>query len=330
MTQEYPNYPHDIKDGVVLDLDSLNNNDLNLDKLKQCLPNWTFYGNTRPEEVNSRIKNADVVVSNKVVLDKEVLSQAKQIKLICIAATGANNIDLKVAKTYDIPVCNITHYATHSVPEHVFRLILSLYGRLIENNIASIQGKWSQSPYFCLLDYLPQDLNGKTMGIVGYGDLGQAVAKIAKTFDMKVLIAKRDKDDNRKGRLLLSELLPQVDILTLHCPLTEDNYHLISSPELSLLPKQALLINTARGPLVDEDALLQALQQNQIAGAGLDVLSEEPPAIDHPLLNSGLKNLIVTPHIAWASQQSRQRLLDQLADNILKFRQGKPRNLLYP
>ena len=328
MTQEYPNYPLNIKDGVVLDLDSLNNNDLNLDKLKQCLPNWTFYGNTKPEEVHSRIKNADIVVSNKVVLDEEVLSRTKQVKLVCIAATGTNNIDLKAANKYHIPVCNITHYATHSVPEHVFRLILSLYGRLIENNEASIQGKWSQSPYFCLLDLPPQDLNGKTMGIVGYGDLGQAVAKIAKAFDMKVLIAKRDKNDHREGRLLLSELLPQVDILTLHCPLTEDNYHLISSQELSLLPKQAILINTARGPLVDEKALLYALQQNQIAGAGLDVLSEEPPAIDHPLLNSGLKNLIITPHIAWASQQSRQRLLDQLTDNILEFKQGKPRNLL--
>jgi len=128
MTQEYPNYPLNIKDGVVLDLDSLNNNDLNLDKLKQCLPNWTFYGNTKPEEVHSRIKNADIVVSNKVVLDEEVLSHTKQVKLVCIAATGTNNIDLKAANKYHIPVCNITHYATHSVPEHVFRLILSLYG----------------------------------------------------------------------------------------------------------------------------------------------------------------------------------------------------------
>jgi len=328
MTYKYPDYPLEIQNGVVLDLDSLNNNDLNLDKLKQCLPNWTFYGNTKPEEIHSRIKNADVVVSNKVVLDKEILSRAKQIKLICIAATGTNNIDLKAARTYHIPVCNITHYATHSVPEHVFRLVLSLYGRLMENSDACIQGKWSQSPYFCLLDFPPQDLNGKTIGIIGYGDLGQAVAKIAKAFDMKVLIAKRDKNDHRKGRLLLNELLPQVDILTLHCPLTEDNDQLISSQELKLLPETALLINTARGPLVDETALLQALQQKQIAAAGLDVLSEEPPAVDHPLLNSGLKNLIITPHIAWASQQSRQRLLDQLADNILKFKQGKPENLL--
>jgi glycerate dehydrogenase len=328
MTDEYPNYPLDIQDGVVLDIDSLNNNDLNLNRLKQCLPNWTFYGNTKPKEIHSRIKNADIVVSNKVVLDKDTIFRAKQIKLICIAATGTNNIDLKAAKKCNIPVCNITHYATHSVPEHVFRLILSLSGRLLENNTASIQGKWSQSPYFCLLDYPPQDLNGKSIGIVGYGDLGQAVAKIAKTFDMKVLIAKRDKYDYREGRILLDELLPQVDILTLHCPLTDDNHHLISSHELSLLPEQAILINTARGPLIDEKALLYALQQNQIAGAGLDVLSEEPPAIDHPLLNSGLKNLIITPHIAWASQQSRQRLVDQLTDNILEFKQGKPRNLI--
>lgn len=328
MTYESPKNLPDIQNGVVLDLDSLNNNDLNLDRLKQSLPNWTFYGNTKPQQLHDRIKNADIVVSNKVVLDKESLSRAAQIKLVCIAATGTNNIDLKAAQKYQIPVCNITHYATHSVPEHVFRLILSLYGRLMENSAASIQGEWSQSPYFCLLDYPPQDLHGKTIGIVGYGDLGRAVAKIAQAFDMKVLLAKRDNNDHRDARLPLSELLPQVDILSLHCPLTEENQHLISTQEFSLLPEHALLINTARGPLVDEAALLQALQHKQIAGAGLDVLAEEPPSADHPLLNSGLNNLIITPHIAWASQQSRQRLVDQLADNIIGFAQGRPRNLL--
>ncbi|MCP3849802.1 MAG: D-2-hydroxyacid dehydrogenase [Gammaproteobacteria bacterium] len=317
-----------MKNGVVLDLDSLNQNDLNLDRLKQCLPNWTFYGTTQPEEVHSRIKNADVIISNKVMLDDAALSHTEQVKLVCIAATGTNNIDLNAAKKHHIPVCNITHYATHSVPEHVFRLILSLYGRLNENHTASIQGKWSQSPHFCLLDYPPQDLSGKTIGLIGYGDLGQAVAKIAKAFDMKVLVAKRDENDSREGRLLLKELLPQLDILSLHCPLTESNNHLISTQELNLLPEQAILINTARGPLVDEVALLSALKQKSIAGAGLDVLSQEPPESDHPLLNSGLENLIITPHIAWASQQSRQRLLDQLAKNILEFKKGKPRNLV--
>lgn len=317
-----------LKKGVVLDLDSLSNNDLNIDKLKQSMPDWTFYGNTKPSEVLSRIESADIVVSNKVVLDNDILSSAKQLKLVCIAATGTNNIDLKAAKRFQIAVCNITHYATHSVPEHVFRLILALYGRLMENNTASLSGQWSSSPYFCLLDYLPQDLHGKTIGLIGYGDLGQAVARIAKTFEMKVLIAKRNKDDLREGRLPLKELLPQVDILSLHCPLTEDNHHLISATELALLPQQALLINTARGPLIDEAALLSALQNKQIAGAGLDVLSEEPPKTDHPLLNSGLKNLIITPHVAWASQQSRQRLLDQVADNILAFQQGVARNLI--
>ncbi len=328
MTYEHPGDRNEIQNGVVLDLDTLNNDDLNLDKIKQCLPNWTFYGNTMPEEVHLRIKNADVVVSNKVVLNKETLSCAKQIKLICIAATGTNNVDLQAAKKYHIPVCNITHYATHSVPEHVFRLILSLYGRLTENSEATIQGMWSQSRSFCLLNFPPQDLYGRTMGIVGYGDLGQAVAKMADSFGLKVLLAKRDNNDQREGRLSLTELLPQVDILTLHCPLTQDNYHLISEQELGLLPEHALLINTARGPLIDESALLDSLQHNKIAGAGLDVLSEEPPASDHPLLNSGLKNLIITPHIAWASQQSRQRLLDQLVDNILAFKQHKVRNLV--
>ncbi|MBF0265531.1 MAG: D-2-hydroxyacid dehydrogenase [Gammaproteobacteria bacterium] len=316
------------QNGVILDLDSLSKNDLDLTEIENSLANWTYYGTTKPNEVVSRIKDTEVIVSNKVVLDHEVLSQAENLKLICIAATGTNNIDLQAANKLNIAVCNITNYATQSVPEHVFRLILSLYGRLSENMEAAVSGRWSESPYFCLLDYLPQDLHGKTMGIIGYGDLGQAVAKIAKNLDMKVLIAKRDKNDNRADRLSLDDLLPQVDILTLHCPLTELNKNLISTRELSLLPNHALLINTARGPLVDEPALLLALQNKDIAGAGLDVLSIEPPPRDHILLRSKLKNLIITPHIAWASLQSRQRLLNQVAENINAFKIGKTRNIL--
>jgi len=313
--------------GVILDLDSLSNHDLDLTEIENCLPNWTFYGTSEANQVAERIKDAEVIVANKVVLNEAILTQASQLKLVCIAATGTNNIDLNAAKKLNIPVCNITNYATQSVPEHVFRLILALYGRLRENHEAAVFGAWSQSPYFCLLDYPPQDLHGKTIGIIGYGDLGQAVAKIAKAFDMKVLIAKRDKKDKREDRIDLDELLPQVDILTLHCPLTEQNTNLISKKELKLLTRNALLINTARGPLIDESALLWALENKEIAGAGLDVLSVEPPPKDHILLNSELKNLIITPHIAWSSLQSRQRLLNQVAENINAFQTGTPRNL---
>lgn len=312
--------------GLFLDLDSVDTGDLDLSCLTNSLPEWQFNPTTTTDEVIKNIQGSSVVVSNKIVLDANVLANAPDLKLICIAATGINNVDIQAAGKHHIAVCNVTAYATASVVQHVFRLILSLAGRLQDNTRAAIDGQWSNSPYFCLLDYPPLELTGKTIGIVGYGELGQAVARLAKQFGMNVLIAKRDQLDKRPGRLALQELLPRVDILSLHCPLTEDNINLIDQHELSLLPAHALLINTARGGLVNETALLDAIRNHQIAGAGLDVLAQEPPVPDYPLLNSGFSNLIITPHIAWASQQSRQRLLNEVAANIDAFKNGEQRN----
>lgn len=320
------NTTKNLQKGVFLDLDSVDTGDLDLSKLQASLPQWQMNATTTPDAVISALQGADVVVSNKVVLDETVLANTTDLKLICIAATGINNVDIKAAEKHQVAVCNVTAYATASVAQHVFRLLLALAGRLFENTHAVKTGQWSNSPYFCLLDYPPMELTGKTMGIVGYGELGHAVAELAKQFGMKVLLAQRDQHDNRSGRLPLEELLPQVDVLSLHCPLTDDNVNLINERELALLPSDAILINTARGGLVNETALLKALDNRQIAGAALDVLAQEPPDADYALLNSKLNNLIITPHIAWASQQSRQRLLNEVATNIQAFKRGDTRN----
>jgi len=312
--------------GLFLDLDSVNTGDLDLSSLKDSLPEWQWNPTTDQNDVITAIQGASVVVSNKVLLDEQVIANAPDLDLICIAATGINNVDIQAAQKHQVAVCNVTAYATASVAQHVFRLILALAGRLAENTQAVKTGKWSESPYFCLLDFPPLELTGKTMGIIGYGELGHAVAELAKQFGMKVLIAQRDQQDTRSGRLPIEELLPQVDILSLHCPLTDKNINLIDRHELSLLPEHAFLINTARGGLVNESALLEALQNQQIAGAGLDVLAQEPPKSDYALLKANLNNLLITPHIAWASQQSRQRLICEIAANIQAYNNGEMRN----
>ena len=314
--------------GVFLDLDSVDTGDLSLESLKACLPHWQFNATTKADDVVAQLQGKTIAVSNKVVLDADVLDHCPDLKLICVAATGYNNVDLQAARSHNIAVCNVTAYATPAVVQHVFRLILALAGRLRENTRAVHNGQWSQSPYFCLLDYPPMELTSKTIGIIGYGELGKGVARLAEQFGMKVLIAQRDDTDKRPGRLPLKELLPQVDFLSLHCPLTDDNVNIIDQDELTLLPERAILINTARGGLVNEMALLKALQDKQIAGAALDVLAQEPPDREHPLLQAQLDNLIITPHIAWATQQSRQRLLDEVAANIQAYLNGEQRNRL--
>ncbi len=311
---------------VFLDIDSVDTGDLELTALEQSVEHWQFYPAAQPEQAAGYLHAADVAATNKVVLDKTLLTQLPQLKLICIAATGINNVDINTAKELGISICNVTGYATASVSQHVLRLILALNGRLTENNQAAFNGQWSDSAYFCLLNYPPQELSGKTLGLIGYGELGKAVAHLARSFGLNVLIARRNAEDKRTGRLALEEMLPQVDILSLHCPLTPQNYHLIDKPELNLLPDHALVINTARGGLINESALLEALQNGTIAGAALDVLEQEPPDRNHPLLQYNNPRLIITPHIAWASQQSRQRLLNEVALNILAYQQGTTRN----
>jgi len=315
-----------IRSAVFLDLDSIDRDDLDLSKLNAVVDRWHWHGLIKEGELNEALAGADVVVSNKVILADDHLSRAEDLKLVCIAATGTNNIDLEAAARKNIAVCNVDGYATPSVVQHVFTLLLVLTTRFNEYTSAVKQGDWSRSNFFCLLDYPIRELAGKTIGIVGYGHLGKAVASIAKAFGMKVLLAKRNIEDTRPDRVALHDLLPQVDVLSLHCPLTEETRGMIGADEMSLMKKDAVLINTARGGLVDEDALLDALKTQKIGGAGLDVLEKEPPPVGYPLLKDELPNLIVTPHTAWASRESRQRLIDEIALNIVAFKAGELRN----
>jgi len=316
------------KQAVVLDLKATDRDDLCLDALKQPAIDWQMVDQADASEVAALIKGKEIVVTNKVVLDRALLAGATDLKLICIAATGTNNVDLQAARELGIDVCNVTGYGTASVVQYVFTTLLSLVSRIPEYQAAVTAGDWSRSKMFCLLDFPFHELNGKTLGIVGYGELGKGVAKIAQAFGMKVLIAARDSADKREDRLPLASLLPAVDVLSLHCPLTEQTSNLISAKEMQLLPKGAIIINSARGGIVDEAALLAAIESGHLGGAATDVLITEPPAQDHILLQKTYPNLIVTPHIAWASIESRQRLFDQVALNISEYLAGRPRNIV--
>ena len=312
--------------GVFLDFESLDQDDINFDALRATLPTWELHSQTQPAETIDRIADAEVVVSNKVVLDRPILQAAPNLKLVCIAATGTNNVDLVTAKELGIPVCNVVHYATPSVVQHVFALITALNSHLLDYRGAVRSGRWNQSNQFCLLDFPIRELDGLTLGIVGYGELGKGVARAAECFGMQVLLAQRPGAEAVEGRLPLEELLPQVDILSLHCPLTDQTRNLIGGKELDLMKDTALLINTARGGIVDEQALADALQAGVIGGAGVDTLTTEPPVNGNVLLDPDLPNLIVTPHIAWGSRAARQRLVDGVAANILAYLKNKPIN----
>ncbi len=315
--------------GAFLDQDTVDRDDLDFSLLRRVLPAWRLYHTGDSVPVPERVAGSAVVVSNKVVLDETLLAGAPELKLVCVAATGTNNVDLDAAAQLGIRVCNVRAYATPAVVQHVFGLILALTTRLMDYQGAVLDGRWQRSPYFCLLDFPIRELAGRRLGVVGYGELGQEVARVAKAFGMDVLIAQRPgAGDDRPGRLPLHELLSQVDVLSLHCPLTPATQGLIGARELGLLRSDALLINTARGGIVDESALAAALQGGRLGGAGIDVLVREPPVGGSPLLDPDIPNLIVTPHVAWASRESRQRLLDEVAHNVEAFLGGEPRNVV--
>ena len=314
---------------IFLDKDSVDRGDIDFGPLEGSLENLRYYPKTSVEQVIERIADANVVISNKVKLDAAALGSASQLDLICVAATGTNNIDLKAAAELGITVCNCQGYGTSSVVQHVFAMMLALTTKLCTYRQAVAAGCWQQADQFCLLNYPIRELAGKTLGIVGYGELGRNVARIAAAFGMRVLIAQRPGTlEPDEGRVPLPVLLPQVDILTLHCPLTPQTRGLIGSWELALMRRNALLINTARGGIVDEAALAQALRRGALGGAAVDVLTEEPPVHGNPLLDPDIPNLIVTPHCAWGSREARQRLVEQLAENIQGFLMGRPKRVV--
>lgn len=313
---------------VFLDLESVHRGDLDLSGLHAAIQHWDLYAHSRQTEIINRIKNATVVVANKSLLSREILLEAKNLRLICVAATGTNNVDIDAAVQQKIQVCNVRDYATPSVVQHVFTLILALCTKFVSYRQAVQAKQWQNGVHFCLLDFPIQELAGKTIGVVGYGVLGHAVAEIAKAFGMNIMIAERKGQTPRRGRCEFEEMLKTVDVLTLHCPLNDHTKDLIGKRELKNMKSSAILINTARGGIVDEKALLNALNEKQIAGAGIDVLSVEPPVGGNVLLENNLPNLIITPHIAWASLESRQRLINEIEKNIRAFLCGEPRNLV--
>ena len=307
---------------VFLDYESLDKNDLDFSELKSAFDDLELYPATTSDQVLARVQNANVIITNKVVVDASMIEQCQNLKLILISATGTNNVDLLAAKSKGVVVCNCQGYGTSAVAQHTLTLMLALATSLLKYDRAVKQGEWNTSPIFCLLDFPIVELSGKTLGIIGYGELGKAVAKLAEAFGMNVLVGALPNRPQNESRIPFKQLLPQVDFLSLHCPLTDETRDLIDQQAFDLMKQSAFLINCARGGIVNEQALVDALRQGKIAGAATDVLSVEPPKDGNVLLAEDIPNLIITPHSAWGSVDARQRIVDQMLENVEAFKQG--------
>lgn len=296
----------------------------------QIAHDWASHARSTAAEVLPRLQGAQVAIVNKVPLPRAVLEALPDLKLVAVSATGTNNVDLEACRALGIAVTNVRGYARHTLPEHVFALLLALSRNLIAYREAVQQGAWQQSDQFCCFGAPIRDLHGATLGVVGRGSLGDGVVRLGEAFGMRVLVAERkDAPETRPGYTPFAQVIAEADALSLHCPLTEATRHLIGAAEFRAMKPTALLINTGRGGLVDEQALITALQTGQIAGAGFDVLTQEPPTDDHPLLAPevlALPNFILTPHIAWASGPAMQDLWDETLRNIEAFSRGEARN----
>jgi len=301
---------------------------ISLTSIESQVSQLNGYANTTDEQVIKRCQSADIIITNKVLLSENVLKQLPQLKLVCIAATGMNNVDLSAAKALGITVNNVSGYSQASVSQYVFAQMLAYFNNTSHHNKNTEQGHWQKSPTFCYHGKGSQELAGKKLGIIGYGNLGQAVANIAQAFGMEILIAERPNATNiREHRESFINVLKQADVISLHCPQTAETENIINSESLALMKTSALLINTARGALVNSNDLLYALKHNIISHAILDVLEQEPPLPNHPLINAlahnDINNLSLTAHIAWASIESQQRLINLVAANIQNFTQSR-------
>ena len=315
--------------GVILDSQTLKPSELDFSALENELPLWTYYEQTGPDDVKNRLRDVTVAITNKVVIDEDALAAAPELKLIGISATGTNNVDLDAARRRGVVVCNVSGYGTETVAQHTLALALGLATRWHQYDRDARQA-WPRSTMFCRMDYPVFDLNGKTLGLIGHGALGGRVEALAKAFGMRVLVARSLRPDAAPdpARVPLEQLLAESDLVSLHCPLTEHTDKLVNRDFLAAMKPGAGLINTARGGLVDEPALAEALRAGRLGGAALDVLSQEPPPADHPLLAEDLPNLIITPHSAWVSTESRQRLLDGVVANLRAWKAGRPINVV--
>jgi glycerate dehydrogenase len=311
---------------VFLDYGTVSNGDLDPAPLERALPGLVIHVRTPQADVPARVAGFEVVLANKSRIDGATIRGNPQLKLIALTATGVDNVDLEAARASGVAVCNLRDYCTASVAQHVFALLLSLTHRIADYRTLVAGGRWTEAGQFSVFPFPIRELGGRVLGIVGHGTLGSAVAQIAQAFGMRVEIANRPGGAQRAGRRDLDDMLPSLDVLTLHCPLTEATRGLLSRDRIARMKPDAVLINTARGGLVDAAALAEALRSGRLGGAGIDVLEREPPPAGHPLLDASIPNLIVTPHVAWAAREARQRCLDELALNVESFLAGERRN----
>lgn len=310
-----------------LDFATVGSDELDVSPLSDLTQDFEVYDNTAPVEISSRIDGVDIVYINKARMTREVIEGAPSLKLICLIATGTDNVDLEAASENDVAVCNIRAYCTNSVVEHVFAMLLSLTHSLGLYHASVRRGDWQKAVDFCMLGYPIRELSAMTIGIVGFGELGSGVARVAEAFGMTVLVSNRPGSDTiHDGRTDFDEVLSGCDVISLHCPLTDDTRDLIGEAELEKMKNSAILINTARGGLVDSQALVDALSNGTIAAAGIDVLSHEPPVNGDPLLDYVGDNLVMTPHIAWATVEARQNAINQVAANVTAFLAGERKN----
>lgn len=314
--------------GVFLDFETLDSGDINSNRLRATLPNWEFYSHTPADEIADHIANAHVLLTNKCVLSRELLQSAPDLQLVVLAATGSNNVDLLAAADLGIAVCNIRNYATEAVAQHTITLMLNLLTGQPWYWQAVQQGDWSRARQFCLQQRPIRQAKGLNFGIIGAGFLGQRTGELAAALGMNVLWAERKGQVPRPGRVAFDFVISNADVLSLHCPLDDSTRNLINRETLRAMQPTALLLNTARGGIVNEADLANALRAGEIAGAGIDTLTQEPPPPAHVLLANDVPNLIVTPHNAWASRDSRQAAIEQLADVVKAFLAGNPLNLL--
>lgn len=309
---------------VMLDRASLGDDGINFSELEAQFDACASYDKTTPEQMAERLADTEVWITNKVKITAQHLADHPQVKLILVVATGTDNVDLQAAGASGVAVANVRAYGTPSVAQHTLMLMLNLATACEHYRNDVKAGRWSQSDTFCLMDHPAFELHGKTLGILGYGELGQAVGRLAEAFGMRLLIWDRDQV-GRDDRVSLDHILEHADVITLHCPLTDQTRGLIGKSELARMKSTALLINTARGGIVDELALCRALDSGQIGGAGFDVLTSEPPPVDHPLLQPR-PNFILTPHSAWLAREARERMVKELVLNTQAFQRGERRN----
>lgn len=313
---------------VILDGYAANPGDLSWEGLEK-IGNLTVYDRTPASEVETRAKDAEILFTNKTIIDAESINRLEKLRFIGVLATGYNVVDINAAKERSIVVCNVPSYSTMSVAQNVFALLLDITNS-VSHYTADIKEKksWSRCKDFAYTDTLLIELSGKKFGVVGFGEIGSQVLKIAKAFDM-IPCAYSSKSQDKLGdvvKMELDQLFRECDVVSLHCPLTKETEHLVNRERLDMMKPTSILINTGRGPLVDETALAEALNKGKIAGAGIDVLKNEPPKEDNPLLSA--KNIRITPHISWATKEARERLINMSVENLRAFLAGTPQNVV--